>query len=124
MMPTITPKSPRALPKISMTKILTNRDEFCASDKAQLLPIIPTQIPQKRLAKPTIMPEAKMAYPALRDSGAYTIDDGTLSSFVCRIMATITPYIATASQNITLIRFLEVILGALIAAPIKLLPVI
>lgn len=38
-------------------------------------------------------------------------------------MATITPYIATASQKITLIRFLEVILGALIAAPIKLLPV-
>lgn len=60
--------------------------------------------PQKRLAKPTIMPEAKMAYPALRDSAAYSWDAGTLSSFVCRIMATITPYIATASQNITLFK--------------------
>jgi len=28
MIPTITPKRPRALPKISMTKILTNKVEF------------------------------------------------------------------------------------------------
>ena len=58
--------------------------------------------PQTRLAKPTIIPEAKIAYPALRDSGAYIFDVGTLSNFVCRIIATITPYIATASQKITL----------------------
>lgn len=43
IMPTMTPKSPSALPNISITRILTKRDEFCASDKAQLLPIIPTQ---------------------------------------------------------------------------------
>lgn len=41
-MPTMTPNSPSALPKISITRILTKRVEFCASDKAQLLPIIPT----------------------------------------------------------------------------------
>jgi len=43
MMPTMTPNSPRALPKISITKIFTKSDEFWASDSAQLLPIIPTQ---------------------------------------------------------------------------------
>jgi hypothetical protein len=42
MMPTMTPNSPRALPKISITKIFTKSDEFWASDSAQLLPIIPT----------------------------------------------------------------------------------
>lgn len=49
-----------------------------------------------------MIPEAKMAYPALSDSAAYICDVGTLSSFVCKIIATITPYIATASQKITL----------------------
>lgn len=42
MIPTITPNNPRALPKISMTRIFTKRDEFWASDNAQLLPMIPT----------------------------------------------------------------------------------
>lgn len=124
MIPTITPNSPSALPKISITRIFTKSVEFWASDKAQLLPMIPTHKPQTRFAKPTIMPDANMAYPALMDSAAYICDDGTASSFVWRMIATITPYIATASQKITLMRFLEVILGALIAAPIKLLPVI
>ncbi len=43
IMPTMTPKRPRALPKISITNIFTNRVEFCASDNAQLLPMMPTQ---------------------------------------------------------------------------------
>lgn len=43
IIPTITPNNPSALPKISITRILTKRVEFCASDNAQLLPIIPTQ---------------------------------------------------------------------------------
>lgn len=47
--------------------------------------------PQTRLAKPTIIPEANIAYPARRDSAAYIFDAGTLSNFVCRIIATITP---------------------------------
>ena len=38
-------------------------------------------------------------------------------------MAKITPYIAVASQNITLTRFLDRILGAFTAAPTKLDPV-
>jgi hypothetical protein len=59
IMPTITPKRPRALPKISITKIFTNREEFCASDNAQLLPMIPTHSPQTRFANPTMMPEEK-----------------------------------------------------------------
>lgn len=58
--------------------------------------------PQTRLAKPTIIPEANIAYPALRDSGAYICELETLSNFVCRMIATITPYMATASQKITL----------------------
>ena len=44
MMPMMTPKSPNALPKISTTKILTNRVEFWASDRAALLPTTPTEI--------------------------------------------------------------------------------
>ena len=42
-MPIITPKRPRALPKISTTRIFTKRVASCASDKAALLPTIPTQ---------------------------------------------------------------------------------
>lgn len=50
-----------------------------------------------------MIPEAKIAYPALRDSGSYICEEGTLSNFVCRIMATMTPYMATASQKMTLL---------------------
>lgn len=71
---------------------------FCGNSSAK----VQETNPQTRLAKPTMIPEAKMAYPALSDSGAYICDVETLSSFVCRIIATITPYIATASQKITL----------------------
>lgn len=42
IMPTMTPNNPSALPKISITRILTKSVEFWASDKAQLLPMIPT----------------------------------------------------------------------------------
>lgn len=121
MIPTMTPKSPSALPKISITNIFTKSDEFCASDRAQLLPMMPTQTPQNKFAKPTMIPEAKIAYPARMESDE--VVSSTDSSFVCRMIATMTPYIATASQNMTLIRFFDVIRGALIAAPIKLLPV-
>jgi hypothetical protein len=37
-----------------------------------------------------------------------------------KIIARITPYIAVASQKMTLTRFLDLILGALTAAPTKL----
>ena len=44
IMPTITPNRPNALPKISITNIFTKSVEFWASERAQLLPIIPTHI--------------------------------------------------------------------------------
>lgn len=44
MIPMMTPNSPKALPKISTTRILTKRVEFCASDRAALLPTTPTEM--------------------------------------------------------------------------------
>ena len=66
IMPTITPKSPRALPKISTIRILTNVDGVCASARAQPAPTTPTQIPQKRLERPTDKPDPKIANPPKR----------------------------------------------------------
>ena len=43
MMPTMTPKIPSADAKISMMRILTKREPFCASARAQELPTMPTQ---------------------------------------------------------------------------------
>lgn len=43
-MPTITPNNPKALPKISTTRIFTNESGFWASAIAQPLPDTPTQI--------------------------------------------------------------------------------
>ena len=53
IIPTITPNNPSALPKISITRILTKSEEFWASDKAQLLPIIPTHnlLPKEKVRK-------------------------------------------------------------------------
>jgi hypothetical protein len=59
MMPMMTPKSPSALPKISTTRILTNRSGFCASERAQLEPATPTQMPHARFEKPTFTPAAR-----------------------------------------------------------------
>lgn len=61
MMPTMTPKSPRALPKISTIRILTNIEDSCASARAALVPEIPTVIPQIRLERPTVSPAEKIA---------------------------------------------------------------
>ena len=46
-MPTMTPKSPRALPKIYTTRIFTKESGFWASAIAHPLPEIPTQILNK-----------------------------------------------------------------------------
>jgi len=48
MIPTITPKSPSALPKISMTRIFTKVSGACASQMAQLLPVTPTETLQNK----------------------------------------------------------------------------
>ncbi len=66
MMPTITPKSPRALPKISMIRIFTKVEGVCESAKAAPAPVTPTQTPQKRFDRPTESPAPKMAAAALR----------------------------------------------------------
>lgn len=42
MIPTMTPNRPRAEPKISTIRILTKRVPFCASARAQELPVTPT----------------------------------------------------------------------------------
>ncbi len=67
MIPTITPKSPRALPKISIMRILTNVDGVWASANAQPAPVIPTQTPQNKFDSPTDKPapnNAKAEYNA------------------------------------------------------------
>merc|ERR1719321_74848 len=63
MIPTMTPKRPRALPKISTMSIFTKSSGLWASPRAQPLPETPTQIPQKRLESPTERPTAKRQYP-------------------------------------------------------------
>lgn len=61
MIPTITPNSPRALPKISIIRILTNVAGVWASARAQPAPVTPTQTPQNKLERPTERPAPKMA---------------------------------------------------------------
>jgi hypothetical protein len=62
MIPTITPNKPRALPKISMMRILTNVEGVCASARAAPDPVTPTANPQKKLESPTEIPAVKRAY--------------------------------------------------------------
>lgn len=57
---TMTPNRPMALPKISTIRIFTKRLAFWASAKAAPLPTMPTQMPQKRLEKPTVRPAPNM----------------------------------------------------------------
>lgn len=59
----MTPKRPKALPKISMIRILTKVSGVCASAMAQLLPVTPTQTPQTKLDMPTYMPNVKRLKP-------------------------------------------------------------
>jgi len=93
IIPTITPNNPSALPKISITKIFTNKVGFCASLNAQLLPTVPTQIPHTRFANPTVKPDANIAYPENIDRSEYDPSGilGANSTLVCKIIATITP---------------------------------
>jgi hypothetical protein len=59
----MTPNRPRALPKISIMRILTKVEGVYASARAQPAPTTPTQMPQKRLERPTERPEPKTANP-------------------------------------------------------------
>ena len=60
----MTPNNPRALPKISIIRILTNVDGVYESASAAPAPVIPTHIPQTRFEIPTDNPAPKIAYPA------------------------------------------------------------
>lgn len=60
-MPTMRPKRPMALPKISMIKIFTKSEGLAASARAAPEPTIPTAMPQNRLTRPTVRPAPKMA---------------------------------------------------------------
>merc|ERR1711924_261913 len=97
MIPTITPKSPRAEPKISSISIFTKRSGFCASPRAQPEPDTPTQIPQNRLDKPTKRPVAKRQYPdvivaACQPRGtAGTTNSSTPCILLLMMMAIMTP---------------------------------
>jgi len=71
IIPTITPNNPKALPKISITRIFTNVSAVYASARAQPLPVIPTQTlryiynyPHKRFENPTEIPVQNIALPA------------------------------------------------------------
>ena len=75
----ISPNSPISLPNVSTIKILTNRTELAASDRAAPDPTYkkikfykleiatsstcPTQSPQTRLVTPVVTPAPNMAYP-------------------------------------------------------------
>lgn len=62
-MPTMTPKRPMTLAKISRIRILTKSVEFWASARAAPDPTIPTVIPQATLETPTVSPAANMRKP-------------------------------------------------------------
>lgn len=87
--PTMRPKSPRTEPKISMTRILTNRAESAASATAAVDPVIPTQIPQTRLPRPTVRPAQKSEKPVYMFDLVYT--SSTLASLAEKTMAIIRP---------------------------------
>lgn len=59
----INPNKPRILPNASTTRILTNKFGSAASARAVVEPAIPTQIPQRRLHAPTVVPPWKTAKP-------------------------------------------------------------
>lgn len=74
MMPIMTPKRPRALPKISTIRIFTKVEGVCASARAQPEPVTPTQTPQKRFERPTERPlpnRAKDLYKAYKHTSVF-----------------------------------------------------
>lgn len=57
--PMMRPKSPKAEPKISMTRSLMKVYGSFESDNAIPLPATPTLIPQTKFDSPTVIPTAK-----------------------------------------------------------------
>merc|ERR1719231_538177 len=129
---------PKALPNISTIKILTKRLASFASARAQLLPDTPTHIPLPTLVKPDASPAKNTACAAKyalaknfeqsvssATALASALDIGLLAEpdLLLNIIAIIRPYIAVASQKITLIRFFDFVLGAFTDAPTIVEPV-
>lgn len=61
----IRPNRPRILPKISITRILTKSWGSAASASAAVEPVMPTEMPQRRLQIPTARPPQKRAKPGV-----------------------------------------------------------
>lgn len=61
MMPMMTPKRPRALPKISTMRIFTKVEGVWASARAHPEPVTPTHTPQNKFERPTERPEPNRA---------------------------------------------------------------
>lgn len=94
MMPIMTPKSPRALPKIWTMSMLTKVEGVCAWARAVPEPMHPTESPQHRLLIPTTKPMPKTQY-AENCACCQTAEEskrppGAWSLF-WRIIATMTP---------------------------------
>lgn len=92
-MPMITPNNPKALPKISMMRILTKVDGVCASARAAPEPVTPTQIPQQRLERPTARPAPNKAYPLNSAFSYSSVPTVIATSFIFpyKIIAMMTP---------------------------------
>ena len=90
---------------------------------------LPTAIPLAIFVKPTLQPDQNTLYPAKQYSGQFQFVERVwnfslgAATLFSKMIANITPYMAVASQKITLTKFFEWILGALTAAPIRELPV-
>lgn len=121
--PTIKPKRPITDPKISITRILTNKLGSAASEIAAVAPAIPTVMPQTRLLTPTVNPAQNTAYPVKRFSLEKAVSGPAEEIFEESTIEVIKPKMATTSQNTTDTKFLVVTRGTLTLAPRILVPV-
>ncbi|KAH3673074.1 hypothetical protein WICMUC_003907 [Wickerhamomyces mucosus] len=74
-----------------MTKILTNNDESAASEIAAVEPVIPTAIPQIKLATPTVIPAQNNEYPVYKLPAEYKVSGEAEESFDEKTIAIIKP---------------------------------
>lgn len=89
--PMINPNKPKTEPKISMTSILTKREESAASLIAAVDPVIPTATPQIKFDNPTVTPAQNNEYPVYKFSLEYNSISETLFNLAEKTMAIINP---------------------------------
>ena len=80
IMATMTPKRPKALPKISIIRTLTNNVLFCASASAPPDPTTPTHSPHARLLKPATIPALNIMNPAPRQHQHHEVSPSQMKS--------------------------------------------